>query len=187
SGANLELDWFDTIALHFAAFCAKGYRTQLVGTSRVIATSGSDPRYASWTKSIAQSHQGLRRLFDRQRQQFAMWKLPIFHTLDLDDQIHCVSLDSAPAAELSRVVVHQEWRGIGLSSELVNMAIAKADAYGVQHVFLECLEIHEEYYNKFGFTSLDQTGEVIGIGKTMVGMRRTVTGRNTVTPNASFV
>jgi predicted GNAT family N-acyltransferase len=172
SGVNLELHWCDTISLHFGAFLTKGSGTELVGTSRIVLTSAQDQRYGRWTQAIAQSHPELRRLFERQRGEFAPWRLPIFHTMELNKYISDDSLGDRRVGELSRVVVHEKWRGTGLSSELVNLTIAKAEANGVDLMLLECLEIHEKYYNKFGFISLEQSGEVVGIGKTMIGMIR---------------
>jgi len=186
SGANLELHWCDTIALHFGAFLPRGNGTELVGTSRLITTSGPYP-YDTWTKFIARAHPQLRLLFKNQQAAFAPWRLPIFHTMELNKYIRKVFLRGEIAGELSRVIVREGWRGTGLSSELVNVAIAKADACGVHYMFLECLEIHEEYYNKFGFTALGRAGEVVGIGKTMIGMGRTAKAKETPFPLEALV
>ena len=82
------------------------------------------------------------------------------------------AVSPCPWAELSRVIVAPEWRGCGLSRDLIKLVIDTADRMNVERVLLECLEIHKAMYEGVGFTILGQRGEVMGIGKTMIGMQR---------------
>ncbi len=177
TGTHLEVHWCDTISLHFGAFVKAGGRDELIGTSRLILTEPIISNYRGWTRSIVDKNPALEHLFELQRQLYAQWKLPIFHTLkQLNEDIRDVALGRKIFGELSRVIVAPKWRGIGLSHDLVQAAIEAAREKGVDTLLLECLEIHEDFYRQqFAFESMGYSSEVLSIGKTMVGMVRKLT------------
>src|SRR5205807_2573598 len=74
--------------------------------------------------------------------------------------------------ELSRVVVHLDFRGAGLSQQLTAHAVELAKGRGVCELFLECLPIHKPLYGKAGFRELPYSGRVYSVNKTMVVMHQ---------------
>jgi len=177
TGSKIELTWSDTISMHFGAFVSTSIGSEkLIGTARLILTHGADPLFDKWTWEIAKSDIALVGYLEKQQELLAQWKLPIFLTLPLNEEI-CQAFSgepNAPAwAEVSRVVVEPEYRGYGVGRQLIKAVIDEADSIGVENVFLECLEVHRSMYESFGFASIGLQGTVIGIGKEMIGMRRT--------------
>jgi predicted GNAT family N-acyltransferase len=171
--SQIELTWFDTISIHFGAFLTDPpLAPKLIATTRLILTRDEDPRVMEWTRAIAKSRRRLARYLSSQQTQFAQFRLPIFHTLQLNDEMRQAAVSSNAWAELSRVVVAPEWRGCRLSGDLIQLAIETADHMNVDRILLECLEIHRDMYERVGFTFLEKRGEVLGVGKTMIGMER---------------
>lgn len=73
--------------------------------------------------------------------------------------------------ELSRVIVDRGYRGNGISGLLIEEAKERAVRRGLQHVFLECLKIHEQLFEKHGFKCIDGIqGPVIDVERTMIAM-----------------
>ena len=169
---QIELHWCDTISVHFGAFVPNPPSApKLVATARLILTRDEDPTVAEWTRTIARSCHQLATL-NTQQIELAQFRLPVFHTLRLNEEMREAAISPYPWAELSRVVVAPAWRGCGLSRDLIKRAIDRADQMNVERILLECLETHKDMYERVGFTSLGQRGEVMGIGKTMIGMQR---------------
>ena len=175
TGCQIELTWCDTISVHFGAFLqSPPLAPKLIATARLILTRDENPTFVEWTHAIARTRHELVSFLNWQQTQFAQFRLPIFHTLPLNKEMLESAVSPYPWAELSRVVVAPEWRGCGLSSKLIKLVIDTADQMNVERVLLECLEIHKAMYEGVGFTILEkgQRGEVMGIGKTMIGMQR---------------
>jgi predicted GNAT family N-acyltransferase len=184
--ALIELNWCDSISRHFGLFLLSptGHE-QLIGTARLVLTKLADPQLADWWTAIARSQSQLKPLLEKQRQEMAQFKLPVLQTLKLNDELSAEALSPFPWAEISRVIVRPDWRGYGFANRLVQAAIDAAQALDVQEIFLECLEIHAPLYAKAGFAAIGQRGEVMGIGKTMVGMRFTKPNSGTRPHSAS--
>lgn len=74
--------------------------------------------------------------------------------------------------ELSRVIVDRPFRGTGISGRLITEALNRAVGKGINQVFLEWLNIHEQIYEKHGFKRLDGVeASVIDVKRTMIGMQ----------------
>lgn len=170
---ELELNWCDFVSTQFGAFVqTESGGTRLIGTARLILTKQPPKSHRLWADGILRANTSLLSIIKRQKAEIAQFRLPVFHTLPLDSELQEESNSPFPFGELSRVVVSREWRGLGLARKLVEEVLRFADRAQVAKTFLECLALHEKMYREFGFETLNQRGEVMGVGKTMVGMRR---------------
>jgi predicted GNAT family N-acyltransferase len=173
SEVGMEIDYCDLYSNHYGAFVPKpGGGEELVGLARLILVSGSGTQFRDWTHCIVSRSDALRKSVCRDRQRYAQFKLPIFSTLPLNSEIGQAFTGSDPWGELSRVIVAPAWRGSKIAKGLVERVLEDADALKTSVVLLECLDIHQQLYEGLKFASLYQRGEVPGIGKTMIGMRR---------------
>jgi GNAT superfamily N-acetyltransferase len=174
--SQMEIDWCDTISLHIGAFeQMRSARERLVGTARVVVGSASCEQrmpkllaaYQRWVGRLSEPDPVLRKALTRVLE----LELPIFHSQNLRDVFRDVLQRDEMCGELSRVIVDEDHRGTGLSSRLVEFALAEAARSGVQRLFLECLELHEGLYRKFGFGRLAAApSPVLSVNATMVSM-----------------
>jgi predicted GNAT family N-acyltransferase len=173
----MEVDWCDTISLHFGAYeLTREGRDTLVGTARVVVGSSQLEEHSSllaayqrWTTALVAQDEVLR---NRLTNRVLGLELPIFHSQDLSGIFRDVVLHNEVCGELSRVIVGEDYRGTGLSTRLVRTALCEAAKVGVKRMFLECLEVHEPLYRRFSFQKIEgKAGAVIGVNKTMVAMQ----------------
>ncbi|MCE9546596.1 MAG: GNAT family N-acetyltransferase [Planctomycetia bacterium] len=168
----MELDGCDCWSNHFGAFVAQPDGSQtLVGTARLIMTRNYDDRYKHWTNSSATTY-SLKKLLERRKSELVNFRLPIFLTLPLNDEMTKAFKSIWPWAELSRVIVAPEYRGAEIGRSIIEFAVSEADRLNTESVLLECLELHRPMYEKMEFQPLGRGGVVMGVGKTMVGMQR---------------
>lgn len=175
--SQLEIDWCDSISLHVGAFeQLTSSRERLVGTARVVVGSASCEQrmpklleaYRRWVERLAEPDPVLRRVLTERVLEL---ELPIFHAQNLSDVFRGALLRDEICGELSRVIVADDHRGTGLSRRLVEMALMEASRAGIQRMFLECLELHEGLYRKFGFRRLEgKQGAVLSVNTTMIPM-----------------
>lgn len=174
--SQMEIDWCDRIAMHVGAFeQRRDGQERLVGTARVVIGAALESRsptsaaLENWVVRLAAPDPVLKHAVNRVLE----LELPIFHSQDLSGIFREATLRGEVCGELSRVIVAEDFRGGGLSSKLVEFAVAESARAGVQRLFLECLELHEPVYRKHGFTRLDGGGgAVLGVNQTMIGMQR---------------
>ncbi len=168
ASSKMEIDEGDTHALHFGAFVREGVRDRLVGTARVVCLELEEDENARWTRSLAKADTALGWSTGLHLQ----LRLPIFQSMiGLDDRLIQVLTEEQNCGELSRVIVAEDYRGLGLSELLVWFALLQADRKKVNRLLLECLPVHERLYRKFGFQVLPGVqGQVTGVGKTMIAM-----------------
>lgn len=177
--SQMEIDWCDRISLHVGAFeQLRDAQERLVGTARVVigathsvGDQGLAPfRDEDWVTRLAAPDPVLSYVVNNRVLEL---ELPIFHSQNLSGIFRDAILHDQVCGELSRVIVAEEHRGTGLSSRLIEFAIAEAARAGVQRLFLECLELHEPVYRKHGFARLTGSkGAVLGVNQTMIGMER---------------
>jgi GNAT superfamily N-acetyltransferase len=176
--SQMEIDWCDRISLHVGAFeQGRDAQERLVGTARVVigaAPGGTDRTRdifrGNWVVKLAASDPVLSHVVNNRVLEL---ELPIFHSQNLSGIFRDTILHNEVCGELSRVIVAEDHRGTGLSSQLVEFAMAEAVKVGVQRLFLECLELHEPVYGKHGFKRLaGSKGAVLGVNQTMIGMER---------------
>jgi predicted GNAT family N-acyltransferase len=172
SSTAMEINYCDLYSNHYGAFAAtSGGGRELVGGARLILVAGSAPHYRAWAEKIYSKSNTLKKFIARERGMFAQFKLPIFQTLALSKEMK-EAFRHSPWGELSRVIVAPNWRGSGISKELIQFVLDDADRMRIPVILLECLDLHQKMYEAFDFSSLRQRGEVLGISKTMVAMRR---------------
>lgn len=171
--SGLEINGGDLSAIEFGAFVEQPeHGESLVGTARLAITS-PDPyqsvseivaKYESWTRELADDDPVLRLELQRPN----ILPLPIFNAVP---GMLTPDLISETCAELSRVVVDRDYRGVGISKVLIQRSICEARELGIGHLFLECLPIHVPMYNKYGFQELNlQAHRDKDIRKTLIPM-----------------
>ncbi len=172
SPRGLDLTWCDLLSNHFGAFVRDNNGAEkLVGTARLIMNRYSNDLYKKHALSIARTNQSLKSQLDQQRSEMAQFQLPIFQTLPINDHMRRCADSRFAWAELSRVVVHPEYRGANYASQLLEAVMDFAESFPIEVVLLECLHFHESLYAKFGFSSLGLQGPPMGVGRTMIGMQ----------------
>jgi len=177
AASQMDIDWCDSIALHCGAYeRLRDGRETLVGTARVVIASSEMAQkhagllslYKQWTERLAAGDPVLNKVVSNQVLEL---ELPIFHSQNMSGIFRKAVQNDEVCGELSRVIVAEDYRGAGLSRQLVEFALAEAGRAGIQRLFLECLDVHQELYGKFGFRRLDGArGTVIGVNKTMLAM-----------------
>lgn len=168
--SRMEIDGCDGTALHFGAFCKVRGRETLAGTFRVLIADGSETMFSTWTRNLLDADPGLRALV---LDEVLPLRLPVFHSQELDDHLHESIRQQLSCAELSRVIVADAFRGLGLSKRLVEESRSEAKRHGVQKLYLECLQIHTPLYRSCGFEVIPgKSGRVLGVNRTMIAMQQ---------------
>jgi GNAT superfamily N-acetyltransferase len=175
--SQMEINWCDRISLHIGAYVPIGeQRDSLVGTARVVVGTTSDTykrsvlltSYDQCVTALASQDPILKQALSKG---VLPLQLPIFHSQRLFSIFHEALIRKEVCGELSRVIVTENYRGTGLSSRLVEFAVAEAAKIGVSRMFLECLAIHESLYRRLGFKRIEATsGTVISVNQTMIAM-----------------
>lgn len=151
---GFETDFYDPVSFHFRAIDSEN-ENKTVGTLRLIVPSLSPFRTnanlflpnAEWFKGISEKAKPV--------------SLPVFQSFqyfrppDKGTIPHDVSMCSKDVCEISRVIVTQEYRGMGISRLLMDHAVTVAQQLRRKHIWLECAPHHIEMYKKFGFTVKD--------------------------------
>jgi predicted GNAT family N-acyltransferase len=108
--------------------------------------------------------------------------LPIFQShRAMNRTISEIYASNQICGELSRVIVAPEFRGLRISSRLIEESLRASRNRGVQWLFLECLPIHERLYEQHGFRRISGVeGRVVGVGRTMITMERRLDTVSTV-------
>src|SRR5262249_31457820 len=130
--SQMEINWCDKIALHIGAWVRDGDQQEvLAGTARVVVAIPSEDglrpaaieRYDKCVAPLARQDPVL-------QQSLAygalMQQLPIFASQRLYTLFAKALQNNEVCAELSRVIVAEEFRGTGLSTKLVEFALAAA-------------------------------------------------------------
>jgi GNAT superfamily N-acetyltransferase len=189
--SRMEINWCDTISIHIGAYDQTRNRPELLaGTARVVVGTAADATHRP--AILADYNQKVSDLASRDpvlehslSGGVLPFQLPIFHSQSMKTIFRESVRRNQICGELSRVIVGEDYRGIGLSRRLVEFALGEAARVGVTRMFLECLDIHEGLYNQMGFARIKGTsGIVIGVNQTMIAMELS---RPLVTPAARAV
>lgn len=168
--SQMEIDGSDTSAVHYGAFCQIKGQEQLAGAFRILLADAGETVFAAWTRNLLDSDQQLRSLVAGEQ---LTLRLPIFQSQQLDDELYASIREQLLCAELSRVIVAEKFRGLGLSKLLVREAQQESLRQAVHDVYLECLRAHEPLYRCCGFETLPgKSGRVLGVNRTMIAMRQ---------------
>jgi len=166
--SRMEIDACDESAMHFGAFDRNQGYDNLAGTFRIVLANQPITLFSGWTQTLLGTDRQLRSLV---RSESYPLRLPVFQSQQLDDQLQESIQQQLQCAELSRVIVAEEYRGLGLSTALVERAKLEARSQQVHRFYLECLRQHESLYAKLGFQTIPgKTGRVLGVNRTMVAM-----------------
>jgi hypothetical protein len=111
----MEIDPCDTRAFPVGAFIKVGATQKLVGTARVVSFEVLDDRYDRWTRSLMKTDPVLNTRLDL----YDPMGLPIFQSMKLNEQMGQVLTLAQNCGELSRVIVAEDFRGLGISELLV--------------------------------------------------------------------
>lgn len=172
--SRMEIDGCDGTALHFGAFCKVRGRETLAGSFRVLIADAGETMFSAWTQNLLDSDHALRALV---LDEVLPLRLPVFHSQQLDDHLQESIQQKLSCAELSRVIVADDFRGLGLSKRLVEESRQEARRHGVQRLYLECLKIHAPIYRGCGFEAIPgKSGRVLGVNRTMIAMQQQLAG-----------
>jgi GNAT superfamily N-acetyltransferase len=170
AATGIELDAFDPAALHYVV-TPDATPERVIGTMRLIVPSRrprilsnrwpAEAHYREWCEGFANEEQD--RVFrDLLRQPFTN-SMPIFDSFDYFSEpgTRIPSrdvVDARKSCELSRVVVHPDFRGHGILDLLMREAISVATRRRRRYLLLECAPFHEGMYAKFGFQAIEKDG-----------------------------
>ncbi len=173
---QMELDTYDQHSLHLCAVERASMR--VVGTLRMVLCA--DRRRAStvdrrapdrlalenacalsdvvrmqavWIRRIANEEPILH---NKLREENPLTPLPIMDNTDFGDlwPQFLQDYDYRETAEISRVIVSPDYRGLGVSALLMRSATAAAAELRVRHLLLECIPTHVRMYQQYGFEPL---------------------------------
>lgn len=164
--SQLEIDGCDQYSLHIGAF----FRETLVGTARIIASEYPDRNVAQIVNELASEDLDVEENMNRVIQV----GLPVFQSNPINSRVAELNIKNRKYGELSRVIVHWDYRGAGISNQIMEYSIGQAIEYGFSTLFLECLEIHQKYYEKHGFKRVPgmHFRRVVHIDKKVIAMER---------------
>jgi GNAT superfamily N-acetyltransferase len=178
--SGLEINEADVHAIHLGAFCSDGIRQRLAGTARVVTMDGAD----SALQRLFEGMTSIDPVAISRLDSPYMLGLPIFQSHSaLNPVIGDIFVRNEPCGELSRVIVAPEFRGLGISSRLIDEAVRRSRDRGVQRLFLECLAIHERLYERHGFKRIRGVeGQVVEVGRTMIAMEQRLDASAAILP-----
>jgi len=166
--SQFEITEADTHAIHCGAFYRNDVKDVLAGTARIVLNTEADDGLRKMFLAMISRDVVLQSLL---KNPYPLG-LPIFQShKGMNRIMQEILKKDLICGELSRVIVPNEFRGLGISRKLIDFAVQKAIAKGVRRVFLECLEIHEALYQHHGFRRIPGiSGPVVDVGRTMIAM-----------------
>ena len=182
---RLEIDACDACSLHLGAFDMRPGYDILAGTARLVIGSSDVQQLlrgniAKHTENLIKSDPVIRNSID---ERLLPLMLPVFQSQELNDELTSAMNHDWSCGELSRVIVDEPYRGVGLSEKLVDEAVELARQFRLHKVYLECLKIHVPLYQSRGFAVIPgKRGRVTGVSKTMIPMQRTLSDVASVQP-----
>lgn len=181
NSALIEMDPYDLNSIHLAA--VHEGTGEVVGTTRLVVqqvtrherTLVGNPRRTmskqrEWCEQIARNV-GVAALTDRIHAP-PFLPLPILQSSDFRGRWSEILEEARRGGEVSRVVVTPRYRGRGLSTLLVQAAIAVAHSINKRFLLLECIPGHAKMYAKCGFERMEgHHNRVQELDQVAVGMR----------------
>lgn len=165
----IDMDSFDTKAMHFAAVDHRS--GEFVGTVRLVTTVpqhmghtviGNPSRvvrdHAGWAKAIArQALVEEDRIFHEKIHQSTELPFPILFNSGFGTKYRVFMNQYPPAlgGEVSRVIVSPSHRGFGISALLMRAVISAAFHLKKKFLLLECVPAHAKMYEKYGFRLIE--------------------------------
>ena len=165
----IDMDSFDTKAMHFAAVDHRS--EEFVGTARLVTivpqhmghtVIGNPSRvvrdHAGWAKAIArQALVEEDRIFHEKIHQSTELPFPILFNSGFGTKYRVFMNQYPPAlgGEVSRVIVSPSHRGFGISALLMRAVISAAFHLKKKFLLLECVPAHAKMYEKYGFRLIE--------------------------------
>jgi predicted GNAT family N-acyltransferase len=172
---DLDLNYFDPSALHFVAVAGQ----EIAGTARLIVAGAKSlhtslfggtarvrQEYGAMCEQIAATCPALK--WGQNRGPTA--PLPVLAAFDYAQLGAEADISPSDLCEISRVVVAEEFRGLGVSRLLVRACIAAAFDLRQRYVLLDCIPQHAAMYEKFGFARVEGYAQAWGIGQLAILM-----------------
>ena len=170
SASAIDIDSFDTKAIHFAAVDYRSH--EFVGTARLVTTVSrhmgqtviGDPwqvlrEHADWTKAIARQALVKKedRVFHEKINQSTELPFPILFNSGFGTKYGTFMNQYPPAlgGEVSRVIVSPLHRGWGISALLMRAVISAAFHLKKTFLLLECVPAHAKMYENYGFRLIE--------------------------------
>ena len=169
SASAIDMDSFDTKAIHFAAVDHRS--GEFVGTARLVTTvpphmgqtvMGNPWRvvrdHAGWAQSIARlALLKEDRVFHEKITQAPEMPFPILFNSGFGTKYRAFMNQYPPASggEVSRMIVSPLHRGLGISTLLMRAVISAAFHLKKQFLLLECVPAHAKMYEKYGFRMIE--------------------------------
>lgn len=150
--SKLEIDGYDSLSIPCGAF--DPVSGAMIGTLRLITTE-LQPEYDSSIRHL------LAELGDEEltKQALAPWShpLPSIISDEMDRQIEAFNTERFVVHEVSRLIVHPNYRGSIVLRSLVEFGLAHAARLGPAVVIGSCLPMHLPLYARFGCQQLPHT------------------------------
>ena len=164
--ARMEVDASDERSAHLGAFVEEGGQSRLIGTSRIILAGIRRGPVGDLVRKIATEI-----ALPRDRMSPLFLDLPIFQSQRVSKRLAALEQNHDTSGELSRVIVHRDYRGTGLSRLLIDASLLLAKNHRLDWVFLECLPRHARLYEGHGFQSMPgKSGRVVHVNRKMEPM-----------------
>lgn len=145
---RIDLDEFDRFSVPFGAFEIDGKKEHVVSTSRLILETEQHP-YCEWINEIigkSESKETFRGICSERRVRF-----PTENVYTFDEWYRKGEDMKSLFCEISRMTTHFEYRGMGLSRVMIEMAIAYALEVGKRYGVGANDPKHTPMYTKYGF------------------------------------
>jgi predicted GNAT family N-acyltransferase len=162
--ARLELDYYDQSALHLVAVAPGPPSRRVIGTARLVLARTRTRQAGLFGSAVAiRAHYtqlcervaaGSRWLMQKLEGGPGAAALPLFASFGYGDISPISATEIGDFCELSRVVVSEKFRGMGISRLLVRACVAAAIELGHRYVVLECIPQHVRLYAKMGFEKI---------------------------------
>ncbi len=151
-----ELDYTDRTSVAIGAF---NYEDSLVGCARLVFEVGNE---------VPDQVQMVRRLLDSAQNEVLMTRFEypknLNHPFDILESFKGfrkyyknLVMQEVSKAELSRIIVDENWRKYGVGESIVDtiVTVARSHPYRVKALFLACKQIHSSFYERSGFNAVD--------------------------------
>lgn len=153
--AQVEVDYSDRFSTALGAFASVDGKEKLVGCVRVVHEKVDDNSQWKLIENLLLTKRdpNLQKSIQPTRQNAYPFDLLASFPTFADTYRKWVRAGRLKA-ELSRVVVHPDWRCKGVGEVLVDSAIVYARQQGLDLLFLACTQEHAPFYQHSGFQAL---------------------------------
>lgn len=171
--SRLEVDYSDRYSTAFGAFATVQGSEQLIGGIRLIMEgldSGGQWKLIEEIMATRNDECLARSAAPRKEHAYPFDLLASFPSFPQTyrDWVRQKLLK----AEVSRVIVHPDWRAKGMGEVLVDSAVAHAQEQGLKLLFLACKEEHSFFYERCGFAVMPglKCSSFSGVNRPAIGM-----------------